>query len=151
MPLITLLSIKPPPMIFTTRMLSTLNCVGFLGRTINIASATRGARISSFPNCFEPITVRTALVNSSTLLMSLILSTTNSGFVSRRSPGVIKEYLPSKAFKAKFIAFSYPLAISEGWRPNRNRSSANFKSSPAKIMTKFVASPICIQSVSTVR
>ena len=67
-----------PPMILTTRMLSTLKLMGFLGRTARTASATRSARKSSLPDCLEATTVRMALLSSACDLRSLTSSTMSS-------------------------------------------------------------------------
>lgn len=53
-----------------------------------------------------------------------------------------REHEPSSVFKAKACAFSYPDTMSLVFRPIRINSSAFFSNSPAKIMTKFVPSPI---------
>ena len=69
-------------MIFTTRMLSMLNWVGFLGRIARTASAIRGERMSSLPDCFEATTVRRAFSNSLGERRSATLSTSRSESVS---------------------------------------------------------------------
>ena len=60
MPCTTLLPAKLPPMIFTTRTLSTLNVLGFAGMTDSAASATSPARVSSDPYCFDAMAGMTA-------------------------------------------------------------------------------------------
>src|SRR5690242_9458458 len=77
-PLTTLLCSSAPPMILTTRTLSTLKLTGFLGRTARTASATRSARKSSLPDCFAATTVRIAFASSSCERMSATLSHTSS-------------------------------------------------------------------------
>src|ERR1700729_4299330 len=52
-PCTTLLPDRLPPMIFTTRTLSTLKFLGLEGMTANAASATKLARVSSYPYCFD--------------------------------------------------------------------------------------------------
>lgn len=52
-PRTTLLPARLPPIILTTRTLSTLKFFGFGGMTIRAASATNEARISSEPYCFD--------------------------------------------------------------------------------------------------
>ena len=64
MPLTTLDCSREPPIIFTTRMLSTLKFWGLFGSTARTASATILARKSSLPDCFEATTVRIALDSS---------------------------------------------------------------------------------------
>ena len=54
-PRTTRLPARLPPMIFTTRTLSTLKFLGFGGITANAASATRDASVSSYPYCFDAI------------------------------------------------------------------------------------------------
>ena len=81
MPLTTLLWSREPPMIFTTRMLSTLKLEGFLGRTARTASATKMERKSSLPDCLEAMTVRIALASSVGERRSFTESTTSSGGV----------------------------------------------------------------------
>jgi hypothetical protein len=63
----TELAAKLPPMILTTRMLSVLKLAGLLGITITAASATRRARRTSSPYCFEEIAGFTASANESTV------------------------------------------------------------------------------------
>ena len=81
MPLTTLLWSREPPIIFTTRMLSTLKLEGFLGRTARTASATKMERKSSLPDCLEAMTVRMALASSVGERRSFTESTTSSGGV----------------------------------------------------------------------
>jgi len=77
-PLTTVLSSRPPPMTFTTRILSTLNAEGFLGMTCNTDLATSLLRKPSFPYCFDAIVVLMAFATSSSDLMSATLSTASS-------------------------------------------------------------------------
>ena len=95
-PLTTSLSSNPPPMILTTRTLSTLNAIGFFGMTDNTALATSLLRNSSFPYCFDAIVVLIAFAISSSDLISATLSTARSTFQPRLSTGT----LPSKALSA---------------------------------------------------
>ena len=78
MPFTTLLCSRLPPMIFTTRMLSTLKFIGCFGRTARMACETMSARNSSLPFCFEAMTVLMALASSASERRSLTLSTTSS-------------------------------------------------------------------------
>ncbi len=78
MPLTTFDCSREPPIILTTRILSTLKFWGTLGRTARTPSATMLARKSSLPDCFEATTVRMALVSSVWDLRSLTSSTTSS-------------------------------------------------------------------------
>ena len=59
-PCTTLLPAKLPPMILTTRTLSTLNALLFSGMTDRAASATSLARMSSDPYCFDAMEGMTA-------------------------------------------------------------------------------------------
>jgi hypothetical protein len=59
-PCTTLLPAKLPPMILTTRTLSTLKALLFSGITDRAASATSPARMSSHPYCFDAIEGMTA-------------------------------------------------------------------------------------------
>lgn len=59
-PWTTLLPAKLPPMILTTRTLSTLNALLFSGMTDRAASATSSARMSSDPYCFDAMEGMTA-------------------------------------------------------------------------------------------
>ena len=59
-PCTTLLPAKLPPMILTTRTLSTLNALLFSGMTDRAASATSPASMSSDPYCFEAMEGMTA-------------------------------------------------------------------------------------------
>jgi hypothetical protein len=59
-PCTTLLPAKLPPMILTTRTLSTLNALLFSGMTDKAASATSLARMSSDPYCFDAMEGMTA-------------------------------------------------------------------------------------------
>lgn len=52
-PCTTLLAARLPPIIFTTRTLSTLKFLGFDGMMERAASATSDASLSSDPYCFE--------------------------------------------------------------------------------------------------
>ena len=54
-PRTTLLCGKLPPMILTTRTLSTLKFLGFAGMTARAASATSDERVSSKPYCLDAI------------------------------------------------------------------------------------------------
>ena len=76
MPLTTLLCSRLPPMILTTRMLSTLKLTGFLGSTARTASATISARNCSLPFCLLATTVLIALLSSACDRKSSTLSTT---------------------------------------------------------------------------
>jgi len=77
-PLTTVLSSRPPPMTFTTRMLSTLKAEGFLGMTCKTDLATSLLRKSSLPYCFEAIVDLIALAISSSDFISSTLSIANS-------------------------------------------------------------------------
>ena len=112
------------------RTLSTLKFKGFLGNTSTLASATTMDNLSSNPCCFE---------------LSVPLIRPAVAFTSRTSktslPGITSSCIHSNAFAA---AFSYPSMISLGCNPSRTSSSANPNSSPPKLTTKFVPSPISL-------
>ena len=54
-PCTTVLPARLPPIIFTTRTLSTLKFLGLAGITARAASATKDASVSSYPYCFDAI------------------------------------------------------------------------------------------------
>lgn len=62
-PFTTLLVAKLPPIIFTTRTLSTLKFLGFGGITASAASDTSDARVSSKPYCFDAMAGLSAASN----------------------------------------------------------------------------------------
>eukprot|EP01139_Manchomonas_bermudensis_P005798 Amastigsp_a175723_107.p6 type:complete len:100 gc:universal Amastigsp_a175723_107:966-1265(+) len=82
MPLSTVESAVEEPRILATRTLSTLNSFGLAGITIAHASATRAARRSSCPYCFDASTV---LIDDASDARSLKLTACGSARVSRIS------------------------------------------------------------------
>ena len=78
-PRTTLLPARLPPMIFTTRTLSTLKPLGFAGMTARAASATRDERVSSKPYCFEAMVGRMASASESDLSGVVKLDIDNAG------------------------------------------------------------------------
>ena len=78
-PRTTLLCGKLPPMIFTTRTLSTLKFFGLGGITASAASATNDASVSSEPYCFEAMVGRMASASESDLSGVVKLDIDNTG------------------------------------------------------------------------
>mmetsp|Transcript_2621 Transcript_2621/g.4143 ORF Transcript_2621/g.4143 Transcript_2621/m.4143 type:complete len:322 (-) Transcript_2621:27-992(-) len=128
MPCTTTFSCRLDPTIFATRTLSTLKFCAFLGHTSMHASAHVLDRMSSYPNCLE---LRVPLMRAATANLSLRLSVSDPSTTSSSSQVSV---CPS--------AFSYPSMISDGCRPSRMSSSAMPRSSPPKVTTRLVPSPI---------
>mmetsp|Transcript_12327 Transcript_12327/g.45942 ORF Transcript_12327/g.45942 Transcript_12327/m.45942 type:complete len:521 (+) Transcript_12327:160-1722(+) len=128
MPCTTVFSCIVLPTIFETRTLSTLKFTGFFGRTSMHASAHVFASISSYPNCFDESVPFKRFATASLSLMSSV-----------SDPGTTSSSSHSNTFPN---AFSYPSIISLGCNPSRIKSSAFPRSSPPKVTTKFVPSPI---------
>ena len=127
-PCTTSFSCSEDPMIFATRTLSTLKLSWFLGHTSMHACAQVFARMPSYPNCLEE---RVPLMRAATASASRTSSVSDPGMMSS-----------SIHLSACSIAFSYPSMISDGWRPSRMSSSALPSSSPPKVTTRLVPSPI---------
>mmetsp|Transcript_5808 Transcript_5808/g.21022 ORF Transcript_5808/g.21022 Transcript_5808/m.21022 type:complete len:228 (+) Transcript_5808:901-1584(+) len=127
-PCTTVQSDNEDPGILDVRTLSTLKFMGFFGKTSMHACATTVDNLSSNPCCLE---LKVPLILPAVAATSLTSSTS--------LPSTTSSSIHSNVF---VNAFSYPSMISLGCNPSRTNSSANPKSSPANVTTRFVPSPI---------
>jgi hypothetical protein len=88
MPCTTREAESAPPMIFTTRTLSTLNAFGSRGMTASAASATSAASVSSYPYCLDAIAGRSAPASAFCVIGDgrLVTARSVTGY-GQRAPG----------------------------------------------------------------